>query len=106
MGDVVPIDKVEVIRRVKENLTKSYPLSAIELAAEVQKIYPQAKQNDVWKVIAENDLKNNPDYSAYNFRNKKQEDNYKETGVLSSGVPSIYNENSVTYIAKVLKGEQ
>jgi hypothetical protein len=106
VGDVVPIDKVEVIRKVKENLIKSYPLSALEVVSEVQKIYPQAKQNEVWKAIANNDLKDNLDYSAYNFRNKKQEDNYRESGVLPSGTPSIYNKNAVTYIVKVLQSKQ
>lgn len=105
VGDVVPIDKIEVIRRVKENLIKSYPLSALELVAEVQKIYQLAKQNEVWKVIADNGLKNNSDYSAYNFRNKKQEDNYKETGELPVGTPSIYNENAASYISKVLQAK-
>ena len=106
VGDVVPIDKVEVIRRVKENLIKSYPLSALELVEKVQIKYTQAKQNEVWKVITENDLKNNLDYSAYNFRNKKQEDSYKETGTLPSGIPSIYNENAVAFIVKVLRDKK
>jgi len=105
VGDVVPIDKIEVIRRVKENLIKSYPFSALEVVDEVQKIYPPAKQNEVWKVIAENDLKSNLDYSAYNFRNKRQEDTYIKTKILPSGTPSIYNENAVIFIAKVLRGE-
>ncbi len=106
VGDVVPIDKVEVIRRVKENLIKSYPLSALELVEKVQIKYTKAKQNEVWKVIAENDLKTNIDYSAYNFRNKKQEDSYKETGTLTSGIPSIYNENAVAFIVKVLRDKK
>jgi predicted HTH transcriptional regulator len=103
VGDVVPIDKIEVIRKVKENLIKSYPLSALELVEKVQIKFTQAKQNEVWKVIAENDLKSNLDYSAYNFRNKKQEDSYKETGTLPSGIPSIYNKNAVAFIVKVLR---
>lgn len=103
VGDVVPIDKIEIVRKVKEYLIKSYPFSALELLSEVQKIYQPAKQNEIWKVIADNNLKNNPDYSAYNFRNKKQEDNYKKTGELPKGIPSIYNENSISYIAKVLQ---
>jgi len=106
VGDVVPIDKVEIVRRVKENLTKAYPLSALELVDEVQKKYPAAKQGEVWKAIAENDLKNNPDYAAYNFRNKKQEDNYKESGVLPKAVPCIYNKNATTFIARVLKDKK
>lgn len=103
VGDVVPIDKVEVVKRVRENLTRAYPLSALELATAVQNDYPEAKQGKIWKVIAENDMKNNLDYSAYNFRSKKQEDEYKESGKLPSSIPSIYNKNAVSFIVKVLK---
>lgn len=103
VGDVVPIDKVEVVRHVKENLTKLYPLSAMELIPEVQKIYPASKQSDVWHVIAETDLKNNSDYSAYNFRNKKQEDTFNETGVLPKAIPSIYNDKAASFIAKIIR---
>lgn len=103
VGDVVPIDKVEIVQRVKENLTKSYPLSALELVSEVQKIYTPARAADIWSAIAENGMKDNRDYSAYNFRNKKQEDNYAETGVLPKAIPSIYNQNAVAFLVKVLK---
>lgn len=103
VGDVVPVDKLEVVKKVKEHLTKSYPLSATELAAEVKKQIPSAKQNDVWAVIKENGLKENTDYSAYNFRNKKQEDQYKQTGILASVTPSIYNSKAVDFIVKILE---
>jgi len=105
VGDIVPVDKVEVVRRVKENLTKAYPLSALELVEEIQKVFPSAKQNEVWNAIAENDIKSNQDYSAYNFRSKKQEDKYKETGALPQAIPSIYNENAIPFIIEILKGE-
>ena len=102
IGDVVPVDKVEVIKRVKENLTKAYPLAAMDLQAEVKKIVPDAKSNIVWEIIRDNGMKENLDYSAYNFRNKRQEDKFKETGELSSGTPSIYNKNAVDFIVKIL----
>lgn len=102
VGDVVPIDRVEVVKHVKEHLTKAYPLSAMELVQEVKKLHPEVKQNEIWTVIADNDVKNNPDYSAYNFRNKKQEDDYRKTGAVPSVTPSIYNEKAVTFIVKVL----
>ena len=105
VGDVVPIDKVEVIKRVRENLTKSYPLSAMELANEVQSVMPTAKQNDVWRVVKENGLKVNLDYSAYNFRNKGHEDTYKEAGFVPSVTPSLYNSNAVDLIVKILRDE-
>jgi len=105
VGDIVPIDKVEVVQRIRENLTKQYPLSAMELVDEVKKILPSVKQGEVWRAIADNDLKNNPDYSAYNFRNKRQEDEYKNTGRIPSGTPNIYNQKTVDFLVKVLKNQ-
>lgn len=106
VGDVVPVDRLEVVKRVKENLTKLYPLSAMELAAEVKKVLPVASANEIWKVIRENGMKDNTDYSAYNFRNKKQEDRYQETGEVPSVMPSIYNWNAVDFIVNVLRGQK
>lgn len=103
VGDVVPVDQVEVTKLVKENLTKGYPLSAIELADEVKRILPEVGQNDIWQCIKENDLKSNTDYSAYNFRNKRQEDEYGRTGKVASGTPSIYNQAAVEFLIKVLR---
>ena len=103
VGDVVPIDQIEVIKHVKEHLIKNYPLSAIELADEVKKHLPNIGRNEVWRCMTENDIKNNPDYSAYNFRNKKQEDQFQDTGVVPSGAPSIFNHAAVELIINVLK---
>jgi Schlafen, AlbA_2 len=105
VGDVVPVNQVDVVKRVRENLTKQYPLSAMELVEAVQAVYPAAKQGKIWNAIRDNDLKNNPDYAAYNFRNKKQEDAYKETGVIPKATPSLYNQNAVDFIINVLKSE-
>jgi hypothetical protein len=102
VGDVVPVDRVEVIKRIKESITKQYRLSATELACEVKKRLPDAGQNEIWDVIRDNGLKDNQDYSAYNFRNKKHEDDYAKTGKLPSVTPSIYNEAAVDLIVKVL----
>lgn len=105
VGDVVPINKIEVIKKVHENLIKEYPLSAMELASEVKKKCPQANNNIVWRIIKENDIKNNYDYSAYNFRNKKQEDQYKKTKIVLPGIPSIYKYKAVDFVAKIIKSE-
>lgn len=105
VSDVVPIGKVEVIKTIKEGLTKAYPLSAMELSNEVQKILPNAKQNDIWRVIKDNEMKTNSDYSAYNFRNKRQEDEYQKSGNVPSATPSIYNQKAVDFIVKILRNE-
>ena len=106
VGDVVPIDTVDIVKRVKENLTKQYPLSAMELAAEVKKGRPGTNRNEIWRVLSDTDLKNNPDYSAYNFRNKSQEDEFNATGLLPAATPSIYNQRAVDFVVSVLKAQK
>ncbi len=76
----------------------------MDLAKEVKKEIPDAYPNIVWEIIYDNDMKENPDYSAYNFRNKRHEDEYKKTGQVPSGTPSIYNQNAVEFIVNVVKG--
>jgi hypothetical protein len=106
VGDVIPIDKIEVVKRVKQNLLKDYPLSAMELINEIKKRLPGCKQNYIYRAINENDMKNNIDYSAYNFRNKKHEDEFKSTGKLPNGTPSIYKPSIIDFLVQVLKNEK
>ncbi|MBN1458947.1 MAG: hypothetical protein JXA57_05385, partial [Armatimonadetes bacterium] len=106
VGDVTPVEAIEVVRHVRENLTKAYPLSATELVEAVKEVVPDAKHHEVWQAIKDNGIKQNPDYSAYNFRNKSQEDNYKATGEVPTGTPSIYKLEAVGLIAAVLAGER
>jgi hypothetical protein len=103
VGDVVPVDRIEVIKKVKENLTKEYPYSAAELAQVVKQQIPEANLNNIWEIIKENGLKNNRAYSAYNFRNKMHEDGFNQTGKLPSVTPSIYNDAAVEFIAKIIR---
>ena len=103
VGDVVPT--VEVVKKEKENLLAEYPLSATDLAEAVKEQLPNISRNAVWKVIKDNDMKDNRDYSAYNFRNRKQEELYKETGKLPGGTPSIYSHKAVDFIVATLENE-
>jgi hypothetical protein len=105
VGDIFPANTVEVVRKVKENLLKEYPLSALELVAEIKNKLPNIGNNLVWAAIKENDIKNNPDYAVLNFRNKKQEDEYRQSGKLVAGIPCIYNQQAVHFLVNVLKAE-
>jgi predicted HTH transcriptional regulator len=106
VGDVVPIDKIEVVKRVKENLIKDYPLSAMELIEQVKFKLPDCKQGEVYNTIDENDIRNNEQYSAYNFRSKKHEDQFKSTGKLPTGTPNIYKHSTVDFIVQILKNQK
>lgn len=72
----------------------------------MQAAFPAARQNKIWEAIRDNDVKNNPDYSAYNFRNKKQEDDFKESGKLPKAIPSIYNHKAVDFLVNVLRASK
>lgn len=106
VGDVVPIDKIEVVKRVKENLIKDYPLSAMELIEQVKLKFPDCKQGEIYNVIDENDIRSNEQYSVYNFRSKKHEDKFKSTGILPTGTPNIYKQSTVDFIVQILKNQK
>ena len=101
VGDVRPI--LGVIQEVKENLLAEYPLSATEVAKVVKEQLPNISRNKVWETIKNNNMKNNREYSVYNFRNKKQEELYEKSGKLPTATPSIYNYNAVDFIVNTLE---
>jgi hypothetical protein len=102
VGDIVPIDKVEVVKKVKEDLLKAYPFTATQLAKEIKTVLPRAPQNMIWAAIAENDLKNNTDYAAFVFSNNSSKQQYEDTG--NSGyAPSIYNQRAIDFLINVLR---
>ena len=105
IGEVQPINTVEVIRKEKINRLKEYPLSAKELADKV-KTRISISTNDIWRIINETNMKTNPDYSIFNFRNKSQEECFEKTGNVPKGVPSIYKLSAIDYIVTVYNNER
>lgn len=103
IGDVQPMNSIEVVKTVQKRLTDEYPLTCAELLYKVGEHLPNSKQGEIYAVIKENNLKADPRYSAYNFRSKKQEVEYKEKKVATPTTPSIYNNAAVEFIVKVLK---
>lgn len=101
VGDLVPREHVSVV--IWENRLDRYPLSAMELARVVKERLPYVAYRDVWRAIKENRVKDNEDYSVYNFRNKRHEDEYEESGHVQRGTPSIYNQNAVEFLTEILK---
>jgi hypothetical protein len=103
IGDLVPINNIEVIKNVKENLIKEYPLTSTELIGELKKRLPNCKQSEIYDAIKDTKIKMDLEYSAYNFRSKKHEDAYESTGKLPSGTPSIYKNKAVDFLQLILK---
>lgn len=105
VGDVHPVDQVEIVKIKKQNLIEQYPLTFTEMKNKILLQLPRINQHHISKVVSENNLKNDPKYSVYNFRNKAHEDSYKETGTLPSSTPSLYNDEAVEFIVRRLRSE-
>ncbi len=103
IGSVSPIDQIEVVKRVKENKLKEYPLSAIQLVSEVKKLNTSIKQHEIYSILSDNDIKNNLDYSTYVFQNSTKEELYEKTGVLPNSITSIYKLKTVELIIELYK---
>ena len=88
IGEVAQAAKV--ITR-SEKIIDSYPYSWRDLFNLVKKARPSATNNIINRLIRETGMKQNPAYSVFNFRNKKQADLYEKRGRLSQQVPSLYN---------------
>lgn len=102
VGDVVPISHTAAQREQQVYLLEKYPLTHTEMKRKVKQIVPNAKDGQINQIIRDNLIKDNPDYSMYNFRSKSHQDKYKETGLCPTGTPSIYNQGAVEYIVSVL----
>lgn len=105
IGSVEPIDTVEVIKKIKEDQLKAYPLSATELVNEIKRKNPDIKLNRIYEIISENGIKNDKDYSSYVFRNKKQQDEFEKTGRVPKGTPCIYKKSAIELIQKIYQNE-
>ncbi len=94
---------MEIVKRVKENKLKEYPLSASQLIEEVKKKVPTIKQPEIYNILKENDVKNNKEYSTYVFRNNGQEEAYEKDGTLPAAIPSIYKPAAVALVERIFK---
>lgn len=103
VGDIVPVDTLEVEKIVEEDLFRKYPLSATELAKKVVATCNGATTHKVWAAISDNNMKTNPDYSTFNFRNKKQKSDYELNGKISASLPSIYSMQALSFLQNLLK---
>jgi hypothetical protein len=83
-----------------QNLLDKYPLSFKELVAKVQQERREVNVNQVSHFAKEHGMKENVKFSAYNFRNKQQENRHKTTGVLPKSIASIYNQDAVRFVVE------
>lgn len=105
VGNITPINQIEVIKKVKEDKLKDYPLSATDLVNEIKRKSPNLNRNRIWEIIKENGIKSNKDYSDYSFRNQNQRLSYENENILAQGTPSIYKSSTIDLIINIHKNE-
>lgn len=105
VGNITPINQVEIIKKVKEDKLKEYPFSATDLVSEIKKKEPRINQNRIWEIIKENGIKDNRDYSDYSFRNQTHRLQFENEKILTSGTPSIYKPIAVDFILNIHRNE-
>lgn len=89
-------DAITIVKTQK--LTDKYPLANDELWQKVRSALPQLKQNDFYRFVREYKIKDNKQFSDYNFRYRKHEEEYINTGKVAAGTPSIFNEDCARFI--------
>lgn len=85
-----------------QSILDRYPLSYRELLTRIRAARPSVKQSQVDQIIKDHQIKQNDKYSTYNFRTKKQWEEYNKSGKLPKAVPSIYADDAVRFIAGTL----
>ena len=103
VGEIKPVNFKEGIKIQQENLLEMYPLSYTKVIAKIKDKLPKVKLPEIHRVIKENNLKSNSDYSSYIFTSKTREEEYKSEGKLPSAITSIYNQSAVDYIVQILQ---
>ena len=103
VGEVHPLNSVEVIKTIRKRLIDDYPYSFTKLRKEIKARLPNVNQRLIHQVIKENNIKNSQQYSEYNFMNKDQEEEYKRSGLVRPDITSLYNKDAVEFIVKVLE---
>ncbi|WP_324753085.1 ATP-binding protein [Roseovarius sp. Pro17] len=106
VGDVVPVNALEVERTVEQNLLAKYPYSSTEVWKRVKRAVPTLKQPDFWRTINCNKMKGDIRYSKYNFRNLQQEQRYRDSGYIPSATPVIYNEDAIAFLINLFRNIQ
>lgn len=90
------------IIRDRENVDR-YPLTATDLFKKVKQELPETKRNTFFKYIIEKGIKDDPKYSGYLFRNKRQKDKYEKDGIVPNGISSLYNYDCLNFILNDLQ---
>ncbi len=85
-----------------QRLIDQYQHSHKSIVRQVKAKRPGTKVSEIIDVIRRCGIKGNPEFSAYNFRTKEQEQEYLRTQVLPQAIPVLYSIKVINYILQQL----
>jgi Protein of unknown function (DUF3644). len=94
--DPVAKESIQIIREIDP--FRQYPLNYRDLCNKIKEECPNAKQQEINKIIKDFKLKDNPNFSYYHFNSQKHKNTYEKTRILPSGITSLYNNDAVRFI--------
>lgn len=86
-----------------KRLIDRYPLTYSQMWEKLKNELPSVRQQDLNRLIKDKKIKQNEQYSAYNFRSKKLEEAYKSSGELPKNTTSLYNHDCYRFLKSILK---
>jgi Domain of unknown function (DUF3644) len=81
-----------------QSLVDKYPLSYMELRAQVQAERPGTKPVQIDRIIKDFKIKENPVLAAYNFRTKALREQFEKHKTVGKNTTVIYNSEAVRFI--------
>jgi len=88
------------------DLVDKYPLTATELYKKVQRRIKSIRRNEFFKFLKDEGIRDNPKYSGYLFRNRRQKENYEKEGILPINISSLYNYDCLNFLLQELNVRQ
>jgi hypothetical protein len=59
--------------------------------------FPEIKQNDFYRFMREMKVRETSSFSVYNFRYKRHEEDYLNTGKVATATPSLYSDECLNF---------
>lgn len=105
IGEAKMLGASTIEKKVTENLLEKYPYTFKQLRTLIYQQCQNVKQNQIHRIIKENKIKDQEEYSTYLFGSREQQQAFKEGKIGNRGLKSLYNNEALDYIITVLKNE-
>ncbi|MCD4664745.1 MAG: DUF3644 domain-containing protein [Bacteroidales bacterium] len=80
-----------------------YKLTATELYKNVKSKLNDLNRTKFFRYLKDRGIKDDPKYSGYLFRNRRQKERYEKDGTIPNGISSLYNHDCLRFVISDLQ---